>query len=60
MFVCDKCGKSSKPKEKVNFIVDKRRKKVYNNDNKITFGWEIESEKKICKRCLEKMNGRGF
>jgi len=55
MFVCDKCKKSSKSGEKVNFVVDKRRKKVYNNDDKITFGWEIKSEKKICKRCLEKL-----
>jgi len=50
MYNCDKCGKTSKPKEKCNIVPIKFRTKHYPEG---TIGQEIVKEQKICNECNE-------
>jgi len=53
MFRCEKCKRVSEPKEKCYRVVRKRRPKIYTNGEKISFGWEIEKEAVLCKKCAK-------
>lgn len=53
MYICDKCHKSSRPKEKLNRIITQTREVEYNfREGGKSKGWEIVTEIKVCVRCL--------
>lgn len=61
MFICSKCGKCTKAREKQTKVVKEKRDQEYFNDvflkrkkrtvTKHTTGWEIVSEMIICNSC---------
>ena len=50
MYNCDKCGKTSEPKEKCNVVPCKIRTKRYPEG---TTGTEIVKERKLCNECFK-------
>ena len=48
MFICQKCGRVTKPHEKAASLVVKKRPKKYPNGG---VGWEIVKEIKVCGDC---------
>lgn len=65
MYKCEKCGKITKPHEKLNRLVIQTRDKTYVNKfidkngkecEKITKGYEIAKEINVCKECFERVN----
>ena len=55
MFICEKCKKSSSPREKENKIVVETRTKVYPDRN---VGTEIVKEISVCSECLTHINNK--
>lgn len=76
MFICEFCGKLSKPGEKSYVIIAKKRPRVYHvlytkviikkrpgkgkrkkkvRISKITKGWEIAKELRVCLSCYNKL-----
>lgn len=56
-FRCEKCHKAQPPHSSPNFVVTKRREKMYTNETGETTGkgWEIVEGIKICKKCDKEM-----
>lgn len=68
MFKCDNCRKTTKPKERIHSVYEKRekvyehKKDVYDKKTrkvktvvKKTNGWEIVKQHNFCKVCFEKV-----
>ena len=64
MYKCQKCGKVTKPHEKLNRLVTQTREKTYvnkfidrygNECEKITTGNEIVKEINVCGKCFEEV-----
>jgi hypothetical protein len=58
MYKCDKCGKTSEPKEKCNIVPCEIRTKCYPMSSSQarpegTIGTEIVKERKLCNGCFK-------
>ena len=66
MYKCQNCNKTSLPRETINRIVTKTRKKVYefevqkgrNIITKTNEGWEIVEELEVCKECYNRLHDK--
>ena len=58
MFICQKCDKVSQPNEPSVLVVSETRQvqytnKLSNGDVRVSRGWEIVSELRVCSDCYK-------
>lgn len=59
MYYCDKCGALSEEGQSQIVKIEKKRQKTYTNyKGKVSQGWEIEKQIKICVKCNKKQSDK--
>ena len=53
MFNCQGCGSTTKPGEKMHKVPTETRPREYHYGNKVSHGWEIVKEAKLCGNCAK-------
>jgi len=51
MFNCESCKETQPPRTKPHRVVVQAREQIYNNQGRISKGWEVVKEALLCDEC---------